>query len=135
MPEMPESPELPEPRAPGVIKWYKVYAGLLAAIYVILFLGGIVGLIFAVRAPSDFWTDADMPPVLFLGYLVFLILISLVLGAAYIAAFIIPRKPWAWIYHLVLICIGLSSPCFIPISVPLMIYWLRSDAQAYYGRK
>ena len=126
---MPETPE-----RPGVVKWYKLYAATLAAIYIILFLGGIVGIVLSFRAPPEFFNDADMPPVLFYGYLVFLILISLVMGAAYLAAFFIPRKPWAWIYHIVLICIGLSSPCFIPFCVPLLIYWLRAETQTYYGR-
>ena len=123
-----------EPATPGVVKWYKVYAATLAAIYVILLLGCAVGLFFSLRASPDFWQEADMPPLLFYLYLIGLAELSLVLGGAYIAAFFTPRKPWAWTYHIVLICIGFSSACFLPICVPLLIYWLRPEAKAYYGK-
>lgn len=119
---------------PGVVKWYRVYAAILAGVYILLLLGGAVGLFFSLRAPPEFWDGADMPPFLLYGYIVFLELISLVLGGAFVAAFFIPRKPWAWTYHMVLICLGLSSPCFIPICVPLLIYWLRPEAKAYFGK-
>ena len=119
---------------PGVIKWYRVYAATLAALYILIILGCAVGLFFSLRASPDFWRAADTPPLLFYGYLVFLTGMSLVLGGAYVTAFFIPRKPWAWTYHIVLICLGLSSACFIPFCVPLLVYWLRPEAKAYFGK-
>jgi len=123
-----------EPATPNVVKWYRVYAAFLACIYIVLILGCAVGLFFAFRAPPDFWRELDMPPFFLYGYVGFLGLMSLALGGAFVAAFLIPRKPWAWTYHIVLICLGLSSACFIPICVPLLIYWLKPDAKAYFGK-
>ncbi len=123
-----------EPSTPGVVKWYRVYAAILAVIYAVLLLACIVGTFFAFRAPADFWQNADMPPFFLYGYLVFLSLLSLVLGGVFVASFFIPRQSWAWTYHIVLICLGLSSACFIPICVPLLIYWLKPEAKAYFGK-
>ena len=119
---------------PGVVKWYRVYAAFLAGIYIILVIGCAAGLFFSFQASSDFWREIDTPPFLLYGYVVFFGLMSLALAAVFVAAFIIPRKPWAWTYHIVLICLGLSSACFIPICVPLLIYWLRPETKAYFGK-
>ena len=43
-------------------------------------------------------------------------------------------NPWAWIYGMVLICIGLTSPCCLPVTIPLLIGWIKDDAKAYFGR-
>jgi hypothetical protein len=45
----------------------------------------------------------------------------------------LPKKPWAWIYHLVLICLGMSG-CTIVASIPLLIFWLKPETKAFFGR-
>ncbi len=44
----------------------------------------------------------------------------------------LPRKNWAWIYGIVLIAIGLTSPCCMPVSIPLLIFWIKPEIRAYY---
>lgn len=119
---------------PGVVKWYRFYAAFLTAVYFILFAACMVGLYFGLRASPGFWREADMPPFLGYAYLVLFGLMSLVLGGGFLASFFIPRKSWAWTYHIVLICLGLSSACFIPICVPLLVFWLRPETKAYFGK-
>jgi hypothetical protein len=62
----------------------------------------------------------------------------LVVGALLILPFaagpLLPRRPWAWIYGLVLICIGLTSCCCLPASIPLLLAWLKPETKAFYGR-
>jgi len=48
--------------------------------------------------------------------------------------FFLPRKPWVWIYDLVIICIGLTSCCTMVASIPLLIYWLKPDVKAWFER-
>ena len=55
-------------------------------------------------------------------------------GIGFLASFLLPRRPWAWIYHLVLIGGGVLS-CFLPAAVPLLIAWIRPDVQWYFGRR
>ena len=64
---------------------------------------------------------------------VFLIL-GLVLFVPYALAPFLPRQSWVWVLGLVLICIGLTSACCLPACIPLLIFWLKPDVKAFYGR-
>ncbi len=65
-------------------------------------------------------------------------IMMLVGGVVFTAAFVMPfflsPKPWTWIYHLVLICVGFGSACCLPISVPLLIFWIKHETREYFGR-
>jgi hypothetical protein len=37
-----------------------------------------------------------------------------------------------WIYGIVLIALGMTSACFVPACIPLLIYWLKPDAKSYF---
>ena len=43
------------------------------------------------------------------------------------------RKPWAWVYHLVLLGLGLTDCCLFLPSLFLMIYWLKPHNRTYFG--
>lgn len=64
---------------------------------------------------------------------VFLIL-GLALCVPYAIAPFLPRKSWVWVFGLVLICIGLTSLCCLPVCIPLLIAWLKPDVKQFYGR-
>ena len=66
---------------------------------------------------------------------VLLALVGVALTIPYVVAFALPRRPWAWIYHLVLIAIGMTSACCLPLTVPLLIFWLKPEVQSWYGRR
>lgn len=119
---------------PAVVKWFRVYSAILAVIYGVLFLACAVGMFFALRAPAGFWQEIDTPAFFAYGYLVFLLLMSLVLGGVFVGSFFFPRKPWAWTFDFVLICMGFTSACFIPFSVPLLVFWLRDEAKVYFNK-
>ena len=94
--------------------------------------GGVLLLVFQQEiAEADRSGDGR---VVALIYGVTLTAIGFVLFAAFAAAPFLPRKPWVWIYHLVLICIGLSGITFVA-SLPLLIFWLRPEAKAWFGRR
>jgi hypothetical protein len=114
-----------EPLEPPVWKWYRVYAGVMGGLYLLITIGGVA---LAVFAPN---IDGEQMG-LFMGAMY--AIISLPFTAAYIAAFFIPRAPWAWVYHLVLICIGLSSVCCLPVTIPLLIQWLKPVTKQFFGR-
>jgi MFS family permease len=112
--------------APPVVTWYRVYAGLMAAMYLLVLVGGVT---VPLWAPPEELED-DPPP-----WAVASIVgcVSLPFAAAFLAAFFLPVKPWAWIYHLVLICVGFTSACCIVASVPLLIFWIKPETKAYFG--
>jgi hypothetical protein len=113
--------------APAVWNWYRVYAGLMAVMYLVLLVGGTT---VPLWAPEE--VDADDPPPWAISLIVGCV--SLPFAAAYVAAFFLPLKPWAWVYHLVLICVGLTSACCMAASIPLLIFWIKPEARAYFGR-
>jgi hypothetical protein len=51
----------------------------------------------------------------------------------YVAAPFLPRAKWVWIMDIVLICLGLPVCCLWPISVPLLVYWVKPETKAYFG--
>ncbi|MGB7159266.1 MAG: hypothetical protein WBD40_14450 [Tepidisphaeraceae bacterium] len=56
------------------------------------------------------------------------------LAAVFGVAPFLPRRPWVWIYDLVLICLGLTSICCMPATIPLLIFWLKPEAKAWFGK-
>jgi membrane-bound metal-dependent hydrolase YbcI (DUF457 family) len=60
--------------------------------------------------------------------------VGLVFFVPYGMAPFLPRKRWVWVFGLVLICLGLSSACCLPACIPLLIFWLKPEMKAFYGR-
>jgi hypothetical protein len=110
-------------RRPAVVTWYYVYCAGMALLYaavatmfvLLLSWGNVSG------------TEDEIP---FIAMAVVCVPLLLV----YASAPLLPRRPWVWIYHLVLICIGLSGITFVA-SLPLLIYWLKPEAKAWFGRR
>jgi len=122
--------ESPRP-APPVLTWYWVYCGAMALLYLACVAGGVLMIVFR---DSIAETEPRDSPTLWLVYGLALIALGVVLAATYLAAFFLPPRRWAWVYHLVLIAFGLTSCCCIPASIPLLIYWIRPETQAHFGR-
>jgi hypothetical protein len=61
--------------------------------------------------------------------------LGLPLMILFAAAPFLPKKPWVWIYGIVLIALGMTSPCCLPATIPLLIFWIRPETQQFFGRK
>ncbi len=111
---------------PPVWNWYLAYVALMALLYIGT---GIAFLTFGMIVPPGELPPEDM--------IMFWIMPACTcpFGILYLAAFFLPKEPWAWVYHLVLICIGLTSACCMPVCIPLMIFWLKPETKAYFGRE
>ncbi len=101
--------------------WYVVYTVFLAVTYLACLGGG---------AAMAFFADKDEQR--FQG--IVLAIVGLPFLIVYGAAPFLPKKPWAWIVHLILICMTMSSACCIPAAIPLLIFWLKPECKAYFGR-
>jgi hypothetical protein len=112
-----------------VLRWYHLYCAGMALLYLACVVGGAVLVIF-----RDRLADAENPAAFFLVYGSVLIASGAVFAGVYLAAFFLPRRPWTWIYHIVLIGIGLTSPCTMAAAVPLLIAWIRPETRAWFGR-
>ena len=115
----------PETR-PGVIAWFTAYCILMALLYGVFAVLGVV-LLFA---PAS--TESDRIAAIIQGFV--FIGLGVGLGGVFGVAPFLPRRPWVWIYDLVLICLGLTSVCCLPATIPLLVYWLKPEAKWWFGR-
>ncbi len=58
--------------------------------------------------------------------------LGVVLAAAYVVALLTPRRFWGWVYNLVMIAFGMTSPCCLPMTIPLLIYWIKPEVRMWY---
>ena len=107
--------------------WYRVYCVVLIALYVCCMGLGI--LLIALEPETNSSTAQDN---LIVGaiYGVFGAIFALV----FIIALFLPRKPYNWIVGIVMIAFGMTSCCFLPATIPLLIFWLKPETKAYFGR-
>jgi hypothetical protein len=103
--------------------------------FVLMYLAVMVlGLVFVLLDPATMKTELEMEPrVAKIMGGVFILMGLLLAAASAIPLFYRPR-PWTWVYSLVLICLGLGSVCMI-FSIPLLIFWLKPETKAYYGKQ
>ena len=115
------------PARPTVVIWFKVYGWFM----VVYSLGiAALSLVFFLMSPQEL----EMPR----GDAIVVGSICLAMGLSFAAAGLPPLisgpRPWSWVYSLVLICIGLTS-CTLVVCIPLLIFWLKPEVKAYYGKE
>lgn len=108
--------------------WYKIYCGVMLALYAVVTILGVVIAVFSGEAA----TVQEQEEALITG--IVYAVIGPILGLIYLIALFLPRKPYNWIYGIVMIGIGLTSCCFWPATIPLLIFWLKPETKAYLGR-
>ena len=111
---------------PPIYKWFVAYCSFMAVVYLGMAVMGI-GLMFAEPDRDMSAEEAKVMAALFL-------ILGLVFFVPYAFAPFLPRQSWVWVLGLVLICIGLTSACCLPICIPLLIHWLKPEVKAFYGR-
>lgn len=117
----------PSQPQPPVLTWYRVYCVLMALLYLVFVAAGIF---FIIAAPAD--RDMSAEEARLLGGI--MLFMGIALTVPFLIGAFLPRKSWAWVFGLVLICIGLTSVCCLPITVPLLIHWIKPETKFYFGR-
>ncbi|HEX9930698.1 MAG TPA: zinc ribbon domain-containing protein [Pyrinomonadaceae bacterium] len=114
-------------RGRRVFFWYRIYAAMMALLY-----AGVaaLGIFIVFFAPASNKRDEADPMLVGGIYAV----IGVIFFLPFAAALVLPKKPWTWIYHIVLICIGMTSCCLLPFTIPLLINWLKPETKAFFGR-
>ena len=107
--------------------WYRVYCGVMVAIY--LLVAG-MGIALTVIQPQSSSQSAEEMMITGIVYAIFGVILFLVFAVA----LFLPRKSWNWIVGIVMMALGMTSCCFLPFLVPLLIYWLKPETKAYFGR-
>lgn len=104
---------------PGVVTWYKVYCGAMAAMYLVAGAAGAWMLTEGGLATEDYVTA------------VILAVVAFPLAIAYIVGIFLPRSKGTWIYGIVLIAIGLTG-CTLVAAIPLLIFWVNARTKDWY---
>ncbi|MFA5191960.1 MAG: hypothetical protein WC740_14615 [Verrucomicrobiia bacterium] len=115
------------PKQPTVVKWFKVYCGVLCFLYLCV---AALSLVFFLVSPKEL----DMSELGACIMAFFLLGSGLVLFGVCLAPFVVTPRPWVWGYGMGLICLGMTSACFVPVCVPLLIFWLKPEAKKYFGQ-
>ena len=121
---------------PNVVVWYLVYCVLMMLMYLSVAVLGIVCLIL----PEEmFESDPDMSAAeaRMMGVMmgVMMLVFCLPFTLFYLVAARMPRNKAGWIVGIVAIAMGLTSACLWPMTIPLLIFWLKDATRAYYNMK
>ena len=114
---------------PVVCMWVTIYCVVMAIIYMIFSLIG--AFMFIASFTSSIKQNGDQIPMMIQGG-VFL-LIGLILFILFAMVPFLPRRRWVWTYNLVMICIGLTSCCCLPVCIPILIFWLKPEVKSYFS--
>ena len=132
-------------RRPGVVLVFRIWCALFVAVYLgmgafeILVARGTVGPTFGLLEDVVSRHDKGLRDRLIVekraeapGFAAFVFAIAVCYGVA--AA--IPRKPWAWVFGIVVLATTVF-PFIITAAgmVPLLIYWGRPEVKRYFGRR
>lgn len=104
--------------------WYLAYLGLLLFLFAgVAVLGGLfLAGVFDEPGMEDM--ETRILGGIYLGG-------GIVMSVPTVLAFFFPRRKWTWVYHLVMICIGLTGCTFV-FSIPLLIFWLRPETREWF---
>lgn len=108
--------------------WYRVYCAVLTVLYLLVAGMGIALAVFQPEVP-----DYRPQELLIMGAIY--AIIGSFLFLVFAVALFLPPKPYNWIVGIVMMAIGMTSCCFLPFVIPLFIYWLKPETQAFFGRK
>jgi hypothetical protein len=99
----------------------------MALMYLVILL---LGMLFLWWQPEFF--DAEEIEFQIIGW--FFTVLGLLLGIIFGIAPFLPKQPWTWIFGIVLISMGMTSACCLPAAIPLLIYWIKPETKAFFGR-
>lgn len=124
---------------PKVVVWFKVYCWL----WTVLGLAAILLVLYPHFSSSETY-DINMVLVDFdsswveIGVMSLLEILIMGFGLAMLAVTLpgicLKPRPWVWVYNLMLICFGITTGWFVPLCIPLLLFWVKKGTKAYYGR-
>jgi hypothetical protein len=117
-------------RAPEVVYYFRLYAGITGVLYAILALVGIGMMLSPLwmtrpRAAAGADIGAFIGGVFYMGW-------GLAFGAPTLIAMFGGRRAWVHTLGTIVIAAGMMQVCCIPILIPLLIAWLKPETRRYF---
>jgi hypothetical protein len=107
--------------------WYRVYCGFLMVMYLLV---TFLGVFLAAFSPPTRQYNSEETFIMGIIYAV----MGVVFFIIFAVALFLPRKPYNWIVDIIMMALGMTSCCFLPFLIPLLIYWTKPETKAYFGR-
>lgn len=104
---------------------FVAYCISLDLVYGLLVIGGVALAMFSGSAEPH-----EQQELLFTG--LFMSVFTLPFFLATLVAPFLPQKKWVYMYHLIMIAIGISSCLWWPIVIPLLIKWVKPETKQWY---
>ncbi len=114
---------------PLVVLFVRLYGAIMGFMYAAIIVIFLAMMIEAYQIGQQ--TGKGNPNFIFLMAPVFLLMFGLI-ALCWIPAFG-PRRPWIWKVGTGALSLGLLSPPFWVIVIPLLLFWTKPVAKAYYG--
>ena len=105
---------------PAVVTWQLVYCGVMVACYLACAVMGLF-LFFGAEEIADVDLSVDEARIFGVVFMV----VGFGLALLYAAGFFWRKGMGGWVFHLVLISLGLTSACCWPTNIPLLIFWCK----------
>jgi hypothetical protein len=107
--------------------WYRVYCAVLALLYLVVIGLGAALLVYQPTTPQY-----SPQEIIIMGWAY--AILGVIFFTLFAVALFLPPKPYNWIVGIVMMAIGMTSCCFIPFLIPLIIYWVKPETKAFFGR-
>jgi hypothetical protein len=107
-------------------KWFVTYCVLLVALDLFVALLGVGLLIVGQQSPDSRADEMTVQGIIFIVF-------GLALTVPYALGPFVKGKSWGWIYGILLIAFGMMSCCYWPITIPLMIQWVKPEMKRMFG--
>lgn len=107
--------------------WYRIYCGVMVGLYYLIAATGTALAIIQPVSPGQPQYESLVVGIIYT-------ILGVVFGTMYLIALFLPRRPFNWIVGIVAIALGMTSCCFLPALVPLLIFWVKPETKAYFNR-
>ena len=108
---------------PAVMKWQMVYFVAMLLLYVAVAVAGVLLMFFADEVAQDPDFEMEQTEAMILGGIYAALGVGLSL--LFVVGLFWRRGMGGWVFQLILIALGMTSCCTWPLTIPLLIFWIR----------
>lgn len=113
--------------SPPAVRRFRTYCVLLCVLHLLVAVAGVA--LFFLPAEA---MELGRPVVIVLG--ITTLFLGLFVAALAWIGLHMPRRPGAWTWSLILLCLGITSVVLVPLALPLLLAWKKPEVQAWFGR-